>query len=122
VTVNVISIKGEECDLETLAPIYNETGGDVQIVEPEELTKNFGNILANPVIATNVTVKVKLHKALEFRNEDAANLAAGNSLLTRALGNVTEDSEITFEYRMKDAKVLAEMEDVDLLKTTHIPF
>ena len=121
VTVNVISIKGEECDLETLAPIYNETGGEVQIVEPEELTKNFGNILQNPVIATNVTVKVKMHKLLEFRNEDELNLAAAKTLLKRELGNVTEDSEITFEYRMKEAKELAEMEDVDL-SAKSIPF
>ena len=69
VTVNVISIKGDECDLETIQPVYDQTGGEVNIVEPEELIQNFGNIFQSPVIATNVVIKAKLHKALEFRNE-----------------------------------------------------
>jgi len=60
-----------------------------------------------PVIATNVTVKVKLHAGMEFRNEVPENLTENNTLLTRELGNVNEESEITFEYRMKDAEVLA---------------
>lgn len=123
VTVNVITIKGgDESDLETLSHVYKETGGEVNIVEPEELTKNFGNILENPVIATNVTVKVKLHKALEFRNEQEEALSAFNTLLTRDMGNVTEESEITFEYRMKDAKTLAECKDINLQELKKIPF
>ena len=62
-----------------------------------------------PVIATNVTVKVKLHAGMEFRNESEENMSEGNTLLTRPLGNVTEESEITFVYWMKDAEVLAAM-------------
>lgn len=75
-----------------------------------------------PVIATNVTVKVKLHAGMEFRNEAVENLSENNTLLTRAMGNVTEESEITFEYRMKDAEVLAYMESIDLLTLKEIPF
>ena len=37
------------------------TGGNVDRVNPIKLTQNFGNILAMPVIATNVITKVKLH-------------------------------------------------------------
>lgn len=75
-----------------------------------------------PVIATNVTVKVKLHSGMEFRNEAVENLTENNTLLTRAMGNVTEESEITFEYRMKDAEILAQMESIDLLTLKEIPF
>lgn len=123
VTVNIITIKGgDESDLETLQHVYVETGGNVNVVEPEEITKNFTNIFENPVIATNVTVKVKLHAGMEFRNEPLNNLSENNTLLTRGLGNVNEESEITFEYRMKDAKVLAEMPEIDLLTIKEIPF
>lgn len=59
---------------------------------------------------------------MEFRNEVGENLSENNTLLTRELGNVNEESEITFEYRMKDAKVLAEMVDIDLLNLKEIPF
>jgi hypothetical protein len=54
-----------------------------------------------PVIATKVVSKIKLHKGLEFRNEDPANLSEDKTVLVRDLGNVTEETEFTFEYRLK---------------------
>lgn len=59
---------------------------------------------------------------MEFRNEPLANLSENNTLLNRGLGNVNEDTEITFEYRMKEAKILAEMPEIDLLNLKSIPF
>ena len=122
ITVNIISIKGEECDLETLSPLYDKTGGSVDIIEPDELKNNFANMLKKEVIATKVITKVKLHKALEFRNEDLANLSADKSMLIRDVGNVTEESEITFEYRVKDPEELAKLADFDADKIEQIPF
>jgi Mg-chelatase subunit ChlD len=122
ITVNIISIKGEECDLETLSPLYEKTGGNVDIIEPDELKDNFANMLKNEVIATKVTAKIKLHKALEFRNEDESDLNKDHTLLKKELGNVTEESEITFEYRVKSKKVLKEMKDLDLESLKFIPF
>jgi hypothetical protein len=122
VTVNIISIKGEECDLETLSPLYDKTGGNVDIIEPDELRNNFANMMKKEVIATKVVVKVKLHSALEFRNEDPADLKADNTLLTRDVGNVTEDSEITFEYRVKDEEQLKKIKGFDPEKIESIPF
>jgi len=40
-----------------------------------DLTKNFANMLSKPVIATNVMVKIKLHKGLQFRNEEENSLS-----------------------------------------------
>ncbi len=34
--------------------------------------------------------------------------------MVRDLGNVTEETEITFEYRLKNLKELVKMEDLDL--------
>jgi len=39
--------------------------------------------LALPVIATNVVTKVKLHKGLEFRNEDAQNLSEDKVVMVK---------------------------------------
>lgn len=122
VTVNIISIKGEECDLETLSPLYDKTGGSVDIIEPDELQNNFANMLKKEIIATKVITKVKLHKALEFRNEDPANLNADKTMLTRNIGNITEDSEITFEYRVKSPEELEKLKDFDADKIDQIPF
>jgi hypothetical protein len=83
-------------------------------VSPDTLTQNFANILAKPVIATSVVVRVKLHKGLTFRNELALNLSQNNTLLTKDMGNVTDESIFTFEYTMKSIKELVEFDDIDM--------
>ncbi len=70
VSVNIISIIGEECQIDILSKMSELTGGDVQRVDPKELIENFSSILSLPTLATNVELKVKIHKGLEFRNED----------------------------------------------------
>jgi hypothetical protein len=67
--VNLISIEGDDCNIGSLSKMVELTGGSVERVNPTNLTKNFANILALPVIATNVVTKVKLHKGLKYRNE-----------------------------------------------------
>ena len=69
-----------------------------------------------------MVTKVKLHKGLEFRNEDPSHLSEDKTLMVRELGNVTEDTEITFEYRLKSIKELVKMQDVDLAQISSFPF
>jgi Mg-chelatase subunit ChlD len=64
VTINLVSIKGDECNIDGLSSLCDLTGGQVERVSPDTLTKNFANILSKPVIATNVIVRTKLHKGL----------------------------------------------------------
>ena len=122
VTVNIVSIVGEECDLATLSPLTSETGGTIERVEADKLRENFANVLASPVIASNVVLKVKLHKGLEFRNEDEDNIEQAGSFMVKTVGNVTADQEITFEYRLKDAELLAAIPDIDFTELKSIPF
>ena len=67
-----------------------------------------------PILATNVELKVKIHKGLEFRNEDPYNLTDNKTILARDLGNVTEDTEVTFEYKLKSINELVKMKDFDM--------
>lgn len=122
VTVNILSIIGDECNLESLSKLAELTGGDVTRVDPVELTKNFASILREPVIASNVVAKIKLHKGLCFRNEDPNSLSEDQSLMVRDIGNVTTESEMTFEYTLKKIRELARMEDIDLTKIEAFPF
>ena len=122
ITVSIISIEGEERNISTLSTLAELTGGSVERVDPIQLTQNFANILQLPVIATNVVTKVKLHKGLEFRNEDPVNLSEDKTLMVRDLGNVTDETEITFEYRLKGLKELVKMEDLDLTAIHSFPF
>lgn len=100
--------------MDSLSKLAELTGGNVERVDPVSLTKNFASILSEPIIASNVVAKVKLHKGLQFRNELQAQLSEDKSLLVRDIGNVTEATEITFEYTLKKISDLLEMEDIDL--------
>lgn len=121
-TINIVSIIGDECNLDSLSMLAELTGGNVERVDPVSLTKNFANILSQPIIASNVVAKVKLHKGLQFRNENPEFLSEDKTMLVRDIGNVTMDTEITFEYTLKPVNELAEMEDLDLAKLDRFPF
>ena len=99
-TINVVSIIGADCYLDKLSKLAELTGGTVERVDPMNLGDNFKEIFALKSIATNVEIKIKLHKALMFRNEQKDNLRDDGTLLVRKLGNVNEDTEITFEYTL----------------------
>ena len=101
ITVNIVSIIGDECNLDSLTKLAELTGGNIDRVDPVSLTKTFANSLAAPIIATNVVTKVKLHKGLMFRNELDQVLSEDKTMMVKDIGNVTEDYEITFEYTLK---------------------
>lgn len=103
VAVSLISIEGQECKLEQLSSVADITGGDIERVNPLELKDNFQAMLANPIIATNVSVTMLLHRRMQFRNEDGA-----RSSITRELGSVTEDNEVYFEFTMKKNETAAQ--------------
>ena len=61
VTINIVSIEGDECNIDSLSKLADLTGGHVERVNPTTLTQNFASMLAKPVIATKVEAKVRLH-------------------------------------------------------------
>lgn len=122
VTINLVSIKGDECNIDGLSKLCELTGGFVDRVSPVTLTQNFTNILAKPVIATSVVVKVKLHKGLTFRNEAPQSLSQNNTMLVKDMGNVTDESIFTFEYTMKTILELLDLDDIDMTQIKEFPF
>ncbi|CAI2359318.1 unnamed protein product [Moneuplotes crassus] len=122
VTVNLMSVKGCDCNLESLIVLSDQTGGQVNIIDPQDASYEFQSVLQAKTVATNVTVKVKLHQALEFKNELAQNLSAGSTLLTKKLGNVNANTEVTFGYKVKDPDQLALIEGFNIEEFSKIPF
>ena len=91
--VDVISIIGQDADLENLGAVSEATGGTVTRVDPVGLQQDFAGILQNPVVATNVSVKVLLHAGMQFREQSEAMAAptpAAKS--TAAAAAVAEDA------------------------------
>lgn len=105
VTVDIVAIDGDGCDVENLGTLTEATGGTVTKLDPLKLTEEFSSILAEPVLATDVAVKVLLHNALAFRDEEDV---TGN-VLERQVGNVTGSSELSFEFSTKQRDQLAQL-------------
>jgi hypothetical protein len=82
-TIHIVSIKGDECNLDMLCKLAEMTGGNVERVSPTDLKSNVADLLSKPVIASNVVAKVRIHKGLEFRNENYINVGEDRSLLVR---------------------------------------
>ncbi|KAL6079565.1 Circularly permutated Ras protein 1 [Balamuthia mandrillaris] len=70
ISVSVFSIKGTEANMENLGRLADSSGGQVNVVDPLSLHKEFASILSDPIIATNVAVDLLLHRGLYFRNEE----------------------------------------------------
>jgi hypothetical protein len=75
----------------------------------EDMNSNVGSVLSVQVVATQVVLNVKLHSGLEFRNEDVKYLNEDKTLMTKNIGNVTREAELTFEYRLKRVKELLQI-------------
>ena len=101
ISISVISITSEECRLDSLSEVVEVTGGELTKVNPQNLSKDFANILAQEILACNVTVTVNLHKALSFRNQEEIYLKNPTQLV-KNLGSVTDSTIFTFEYTVKD--------------------
>ena len=62
--MSIISIKGTDCKMVELGKVSANTNGQVNVVDPLKLTQQFGSILADPIIATNVSATLQVHKRL----------------------------------------------------------
>ena len=122
VTINIISIEGDECNIDSLSKLAEASGGIVERVNPTTLTQNFASMLSVPVIATNVEAKVKLHKGLQFRNEIDKDVSEDKTILVKQFGNVTAESVFTFEYGLKPISELLAMKDLDISTIKSFPF
>jgi hypothetical protein len=107
VVVNVISIKGTECRLEKLGQVTDATGGKVNIVDPLNLASQFTSILSEKVIATQVVATLLVHQGLGIKDQIVDSSEVRNKL-TRDVGTVTTNTEITFELLTRDQNAIGD--------------
>ncbi|XP_041452537.1 circularly permutated Ras protein 1-like isoform X2 [Lytechinus variegatus] len=103
VCVSVLTLEGEDCRAIELGSVADKTRGQVSIVKPNDLNQQFADILADPVLATNVSARMVLHKGLFFRDSEND---SSRSQATHNVGLVTADSETTFEFGVRRKEVI----------------
>ncbi|XP_078405191.1 circularly permutated Ras protein 1-like [Cetorhinus maximus] len=100
VIVSVLTIEGTDCRLAELGKLADQTGGRVNIVDPVNLPKEIQATLEDDVIATDATVTFVVPEQMYFGYEEEA----GNKFV-KQVGNVTKDTELTFEFGIKESHI-----------------
>ncbi|CAK83958.1 unnamed protein product (macronuclear) [Paramecium tetraurelia] len=118
VVISVVTIKGEGCKVDILGALSEKTNGTVTRVRPEDIEKDFANILKDELVGTQVQLFVNLHRALKFRGEDDPTLS---NKLKRDIGNATIATTQTFEYQLKNDQEL-QKEQIDIKDLKNVPF
>ena len=119
--INVVTIKGEACNVSALANLARETNGNVLVVNPEDITKKFANILKDEMVGLNMTVQIRLHRSLKFRNILPEHLRENGLLLEKEIGNATVNTKVSFEYELRDDQELQRL-GIDPMKLKSLPF
>ena len=115
ILISVLTIKGSECKVDKLAVLADLTGGMVSRIKPSKIGKDFNKAMIGEMIGTDANLRLQLHRALCFRNEDSIYISKEeasfkkNSIFSKELGNVTLSTEDTFEYGFKNKKELVKM-------------
>jgi len=115
-TISITSIEGSECKMENLGLAAELSNGEVDIVDPLQLTNNFANILSKSIVATECNLIFKVHQGMIIQDDQTE---VGGETLAKNVGNVTNDLTITFEYSIKSLKDLKKLE-IEMLKI--LPF
>jgi hypothetical protein len=119
INISLISLVQKECRLELISPVANMTGGTIMRVDPQSLDTQFKELLKDRIIATNVTVKVRMHKALEFANEVIGTVMG--STMVREIGNATGKTEMTFEYQIRPLEEVKKIPNFNIESMKSIP-
>jgi len=105
VVVNIVSIEGSDCRMEYLSAVADATGGKVTMVNPLKLVTEFASLLADPVVASQVSITFVLHKGLYCTAGDSSEEKKETSerpqLVRKRIGNVTADTVELFEYGVR---------------------
>ena len=120
VTISILGIDGADCGARNLAVCADISGGNVNIVNPLELTRQMRMIIDNPAIATEVEVSAFLPKGFAFRGATTMESRNGGSVLVRNIGTITSESDTTFEFGV--STVSKEASEKVLKKHQKIPF
>jgi len=119
IAISIISIKGDEVNINIIGKLSDITQGELNIVDPINITQEFSGILESQVIAKDVKVKLFLHKSLQFKNIEGEKI---NDFCTeKQIGIAYSNSEFTFDFDFKK-------EEIDLMLQTqgesevNIPF
>lgn len=97
--INILAVEGEPVGLPHVKVAAEVSGGTVNVLNPLEIVRQLRQIMQNKMVATGVTVTFFLHPDFVF---DEPGYPDNTSRLSKELGNVLKEDDLTFRFKPKD--------------------
>lgn len=107
--INILAVEGEPVGLPQVQVAAEVSGGTINVLNPLEIVRQLRQIMQNSLVANSVTVVFFLHPDFVF---DEPDYPTDSSRLSKELGNVMKEDDLTFRFKPRDPSKLLTMEQV----------
>ena len=122
VVISLITFEDSESEIDILKNMVQNSGGDIFRVNPEYILDEVNDFLENKAIASDVEIQMNLNKSMTFRDEEKKDLKNDDSTIINKIGNVTKEKESYFELKFKNAKKLADIQEINFNELNNLIF
>ena len=122
IIINLITFQDSESEIEVLMAMIEKSGGEIIRVNADAILDGFNDLLENEALASEVEIKMNLHKCMTFRDQEEKDLNNEGSSIIQKLGNVSKETETYYEVKFKKAIKLAEMKEINFDELKNLIF
>jgi len=94
-TIDVLSIRGTECQMESLSILADATQGIVDIVDPLDLNKQFLRLATKTILGTGVSATFRIDDRMKFDDNE-------KSSIVEEMGTVNEETDLVFSFSARE--------------------
>ncbi|XP_030854579.1 circularly permutated Ras protein 1 isoform X1 [Strongylocentrotus purpuratus] len=114
-TISIIGIQtNQSLQMEHISNTVSITGGNLNLLDPHELTRQIRQLGQDPVVANDVELTLVLHPTLQFDESMTEGVIQDGNRLTLNMGNVHQSTDLTFRFKLKQGQ--------DTTKQNKLPF
>ncbi|XP_054758753.2 circularly permutated Ras protein 1-like isoform X1 [Lytechinus pictus] len=101
-TISIIGIQtNQSLQMEHISNTVSITGGNLNLLDPHELTRQIRQLGQDPVVANDVELTLVLHPILQFDETMTEGVIQDGNRLTINMGNVHRSTDLTFRFKLK---------------------
>jgi hypothetical protein len=110
--ISVITMEGEDCSMENLGTCADLTGGQVEMVDLQVLSKKVGAMLANATLGTGLHIKLIAGAGVSVLDRSSSVQKGSACIATQTVGAATSRTDLT--HKLEVATDLASMPDTSV--------
>jgi hypothetical protein len=90
VVINILSLKGDNCNLKELGKLSLSTRGSLMKIDPKLLGTEFNKVSKEVLYGTESKLKIIVNRLMEIENIDSKELSADKTTVDQDYGNFTK--------------------------------